>query len=123
MKRPTGFTILSLFLGWLAIAGFANIMIQLKSAHGSKLMAILAFCYGATAITSAFGLWKLKSWAYGSFLAWTIVVVTILFTLQFGLYGMFRAPLLLFLCFTVFILVLLTLLARYIKKNLQAISQ
>ncbi len=120
LKRPTGFTILSLLLGWLAVAGFANAVIHFKSNHGSILMGALAFFYGVTALTSTIGLWKLKSWAYRSFLAWSIVVVATLLAFQFGMY---RTPLLAFLGFSALILVLLAMVAIYIKNNLPATSQ
>ena len=120
MKRPAGFTILSIFLCWLAIAGFTNAATQYNSGHESRLIAILAFFYGVTSLTSAVGLWKLKAWAYRSFLAWSIVVVATMLAFQFGSYGIYRTPLLIFLGFSFIILALLALVARYIWKNLRA---
>ncbi|AGF77046.1 hypothetical protein UWK_00463 [Desulfocapsa sulfexigens DSM 10523] len=123
MKRPTGFTVISLILGWFAIGAFANGAMQLNAEHGSKIMAILAFSYGVTALASTVGLWKFKKWAYHSFLVWSLIVVATMLNLQFGMYGMYRAPFIAFLGFSVFILALLTFAVLYIKKNLTNTTQ
>jgi len=120
LKRPTGFTILSLFLGWVGIAGFVKVAMQFSSAHGTILMTILAFLYGSTAIATTIGLWKLKEWSYKTFIVWSIVVVAMMLTFQFGEYGMYRTSMVAFLVFSVLVLFLLYVLARYIKKNLSA---
>ena len=118
MKRPTGFTILALFLAWVGIAGFVKVAIQFNSDHGTILMTLLAFLYGTTALATTIGLWKLKEWSYKSFIVWSIVVVAMMLTFQFGEYGMYRASMVPFLVFSVLVISLLYVLARYIKKNL-----
>lgn len=117
MKRPTGFTILSLLLGWLALAGFANCIIQFNMTR-SISTALFAFCYGLSALASAVGLWKFRPWAFKAVTLWVIVVALLALNMQFGMQGMYTSPLPLFAAFMAFTSILLGLLLFYVKKKL-----
>jgi uncharacterized membrane protein (DUF2068 family) len=104
-SRPLGITVLSVLLGWLAIAGFGNaiawnlpsvraMLSQLPTAVSNAmpdglLFATLALAYGATATASCVGLWRMRPWAPQAYLAWCIVLLVLgvyLSLLSFGLF-------------------------------------
>jgi len=111
MKRPIGFTVLALALGWVAVGGVGNALIRPMLG----LLRFLELAYAITAIVAAIGLWKIRSWAFVAFLVWAVVVVLTMFALQYGLY---RIAMLEFVGFACFIVILLLLLATYIKRAL-----
>ena len=56
-KRPVGFTVLALALGWLALAGFGHAAINVarEGRFYSPVIAFLAFDYGVTALVTMVG--------------------------------------------------------------------
>ena len=92
-QRPLGITILSLILGWLAVAGFGNAIVwnlqivrdlarQIPNSGtasrmplGGPMLTIVLLAYGATAAASCIGLWRMKAWAHRAYLAWCAVVL------------------------------------------------
>lgn len=111
MKRPLGFTIMALFLGWLALAGIGNALIG--PAQG--LLRFFALAYAIAAIATAIGLWKMRSWTFTAYLAWAGVVMLTMIAMQLGPY---RVALPAFVGFFCFILLLLWSLANYVKRTL-----
>ena len=114
MKRPFGFTLLSLFLLSLSFAAVGNLLVGYKTWD----MKILIAAYGLTAFAAALGLWRFKEWAYRAFCSWSVVVLLLNFDLQFGAAGMFHLPIIAFIPWTVFVLLLLYLPAKYIRNRL-----
>jgi hypothetical protein len=93
-RRPVGATILSLLLGWLAVAGFGNALVWrvaplafdeplpprlavVVGALQSPVLTVLAFTYGCTALAAASGLWRMRPWMASAFLAWVAVVAAL----------------------------------------------
>jgi|WetSurMetagenome_2_1015567.scaffolds.fasta_scaffold814255_1 hypothetical protein len=111
MKRPPGFTIMALALGWLAFAGFGNAFIGITNG----ILRFLTLIYAITAIVTAIGLWKMRTWAFQSYLAWAVVVVFTMLAMQLG---RFKSSLLLFVGFACFISILLWLSAKYVRRTL-----
>jgi len=109
-KRPIGFTILAIILWWLTLGGIANAALHMGGMHP-----IWPLAYAVTAFVAALGLWKVKAWAFQAFLAWSTVVVLVMFVMQ---HGHFKVPLPMFIGFACFMLVLLSLGAFYIKKTI-----
>ena len=110
MKRPIGFTILAFFLCWLAVAGIGNVVVG--PAQG--ILRLFALAYAITAIITAIGLWKMKSWAYTAYLAWAGVVIVTMIVMQLGHY---KVAWLSFLGFACLVVLLLWLLASYVKRT------
>jgi hypothetical protein len=115
MKRPIGFTILALVLGWLAFAGVGNAIFG--PAQG--IMRFFAIAYGIAAIMVAIGLWKMKDWAFVAFLTWAGVVVIMMIAMQCW---EFRIAMPSFIGFACFVVILLWLLATYVKRTLSRMS-
>ncbi len=85
-QRPLGITVLSVLLGWLAIAGLGNAIVwhlpSVKALAGrlsataalllpsGALFTFLAVAYGVTAAASSIGLWRMKTWAPLAYLSW-----------------------------------------------------
>jgi hypothetical protein len=84
--RPVGISILALFLGWLAVAGFGNSFIWYLAASGwpkdaperlvsavtaiaSPVVSMVCLLYGATAAAATVGLWRMHRWAPPALLA------------------------------------------------------
>jgi len=116
MKRPTGFTMLAVLLGWLTLAGVGNAVIG--PAHG--VLRILALAYAVAAGATAFGLWKVRAWAFSAFLAWALVVVLMMVAMQ---QAQFRIPWPAFFGFACFIVLILALLAFYVRRSLRKIVE
>lgn len=111
MKRPAGITMISLLLGWLAIAGFMN---GIFSNHGPILLAD-AILYGIFAAVSAIGLWFLKPWAYTAVIAWSTTCIHTVINMQIMI---LRISWPFFLVFQVVMVIILLLLIIYVYKNL-----
>ena len=89
IKRPKGITFLSLFLGWLSLAGFGNAyMMMATDTYGSPILGVGAFVYGVLALIVCVGLWKMRPWSYRVFLLWTVVVGALGVTFQFTIGGL-----------------------------------
>lgn len=114
MKRPVGFTILSLILFWLTIGALANFFMSYKTLDIKALIV----AYGLTACAAAIGLWRFEDWAYKAFLSWSVVVLLLNFDLKFGAAGMFDLPMVAFIPYTGIVVFLLYLLVRYIRSQL-----
>jgi peptidoglycan/LPS O-acetylase OafA/YrhL len=116
MKRPLGFTLLCVVLGLLSFAAFGNAYIQFTEGPiFGVLFAVLTLLYGVSSLVALIGLWKLKNWGYGAFLAWAIVVMLMaITTTPRTVDEMFWGHIALWL----FIGALLLLLARYVRKVL-----
>src|SRR4051795_11887816 len=89
MKRPAGFTVLSLISGWLALGGFAMAWAaprvppdQLRLAGLSpSIMTAGGLAYCISAFSTSVGLWRSSTWAPRAILAWG--ACTLLFLLSF----------------------------------------
>jgi hypothetical protein len=119
LKRPRGFTILSLLLLYLAVVGTAK-GIKLIAPYG-YIPASLSVIYGLTAMASAIGLWIFRPWALHATITWSITALLLMFNMQFGLNGIYTMPLHLFLSFTFFVILLLWLLLYYVKSRLDTV--
>jgi len=92
--RPIGAALLALVLGWLAVAGFGNALMwraarasfqlpetsplwRFIEAASSPLFSLLAFAYGATALASCIGIWRMRPWMGKAFLAWAVAVTAL----------------------------------------------
>ena len=93
-RRPIGATVLSLILGWLALAGFGNAVAWRVAPHGfdqpltpriatlvealqSPILPVLALAYGTTALAAAIGIWRMRPWAPSAFLSWSVAVIAL----------------------------------------------
>src|SRR4051812_8026798 len=91
IRRPIGATIVALILGWLAFGGFMNALVwraardslqvpvtsplsRFLESASSPLFSLLALTYGATALAACIGIWRMRPWMSGAFLAWGIAV-------------------------------------------------
>jgi hypothetical protein len=81
-KRPIGISLLSLALGWLALAGFLSAVVFIApsgirkflelAAPGGRLWLFAgAVLYGTTAAAASVGLWRMAPWALRAFVLWT----------------------------------------------------
>tara|TARA_B100001559_G_C16480806_1_gene613651 strand:- start:1632 stop:2006 length:375 start_codon:yes stop_codon:yes gene_type:complete len=114
MNRPKRITILSLLLGWLSFAGFANCLVMIsKGTDNGLLMGVLAGLYGTAALVSSIGLWRLNKWAAKAFLVWSALVVVMAFVMQTTFVGM---PTLQFSGFLVVVILILFFLNRFVMK-------
>lgn len=130
MRRPTGFVILALLTGWLALAGFANAAVMMlpaaqEAGFGSPLLALGAVIYGGAAAAAAAGLWQVRPWALRAYLAWvgSVVLIELLFVFTFGRY-MPPAPgglpwVAIQVLFVLVMAAVLSLPALYIRNRLQ----
>ena len=117
VKRTKGITLLSLFLGWLSLAGFGNSYIMMTNpSYGTPVFGIGAAAYGCLALTACVGLWKMKYWAYTAYLLWAAVAIVFCFLFQFSLGGI---PLWQFILFVLFMGLVLASIARYVRRVLQ----
>ena len=115
-KRTSGITVLSLILGWLSLAGFANFyMITTNSNFGTPTLGVAAIAYGCVALATSIGLWKMKNWAYKAFLIWCAIVITFSFIFQFSIGDI---PLLQFALYLLLIGSILFAVARYVQRAL-----
>jgi hypothetical protein len=133
-KRPIGATVMSLLMGWLALAGFANAIVwrtaplafneplpprlaSIFEALHSPMLTVFALAYGGTALASSIGIWRQRPWMHRAFLSWSLVVVVMflwmltIFPHDMLLGGSPGAAL--FLLFTV---AMLALLYRYVAR-------
>ncbi|MFA6173082.1 MAG: hypothetical protein WC334_00285 [Kiritimatiellales bacterium] len=109
-KRPITLTIISLLLGWLALAGFANAAIGLMGYR------ILPLIYGLTALTTAIALWKMKPWGFTAFIAWSVIAILTAGIMQ---KGQFKIPLYQFAGFVTFVILILMYGGVLIYKGLK----
>jgi hypothetical protein len=116
MKRPVGFTIMALILGWLALAGAGNAFVG--PAQG--LLRFFALAYAIAACVAAVGLWRMRSWAFAAYLVWAGVVLLTMIAMQLGRY---RVALPAFAGFACFVILLLWLLANYVKRSLNKVIE
>lgn len=75
MRRPAGFLVLSLLIGWLALAAFANAVVMLAPAtrqlgFGTPALSLFALLYGTCAIIAAVGFWRVAAWSLYAYFAW-----------------------------------------------------
>lgn len=115
IKRPIGFTLLSLLLAWLSIAGFFKAFIGKEEMMSSVLTVI----YGITALAAAIGFWKMKKWSFAAYLLWCATVLLMSITMQLDY--RYRVPIYSFLALIFFIILLLSGGAFFIHKKLKNI--
>ena len=129
MKRPTGFLLLAILIGWLALAAFGNALVMLTPAarqlgFGTPILSLFTLLYGACAVLAAAGLWRVAAWSLYAYLAWagTVLAFGVAFTLTMSGSGMlppwpgpwWLPPAL----FLLFMAVLLSLPIPYIRRHL-----
>lgn len=117
MKRPLGFTILSVFLAYVTVGGIAK-GLHFASVYGS-ISGILGFIYGLSAMSVAIGLWLFRPWAFHATIVFAMSVLFQLFNYQYGLNGKYTLPLQFFIPYVFFICFLLVLLIYYVHKKLK----
>lgn len=84
MRRPAGFLVLAVIMGWLACAGLAHAAVMLSPAgYGGPLLAVFALLYSVTAAVAAVGFLRVSRWALRAYQAWiaAVVLTLILITL------------------------------------------
>ena len=124
----------SLLLGWLALAGFGNAIVwnaaplafneplpaRLSSfveTLQSPILTVIALAYGGTALASSIGIWKLRPWMHRAVLLWSMVVVVLFLWMlatipqELLMGGLAAASL-----FLLFVLGLLVALYRYVVR-------
>ena len=111
MKRPVGFTVLAVVLCWVAVPGVCNALIG--PARG--VFRLLALAYAINAVVTAVGLWMARKWAFTAFLSWGGVMMLNMAGLQQVQVG---APWPLFCVSACFAILLVSLLAFYIRRTL-----
>ena len=115
-KRTSGITVLSLILGWLSLAGFGNYYVMLSNPnYGTPAISYVALAYGCMALLTCIGLWKMKQWAYKSFLLWCAIVIIFGFIYQYSIGGI---PLWQFALFLLLIGTIMFTVARYVQRAL-----
>ena len=80
MKRPFGITIFALVLVGLGLCAIVLAMTaETLAATGARwrLVQVGALAFGLTAAVAALGLWKLRRWAYVSFVGWVATVLAV----------------------------------------------
>lgn len=82
VRRPTGFVVLAVLTGWLALAGFANAVVMLtfgrSAGYGTVPLGLLAVAYGITAAVACAGFLRVARWALAAYLAWVAAVLATL---------------------------------------------
>jgi len=116
LKRPRGFTILSLFLAFVTVGGIAK-GLHLASEYGN-VPGILGLFYGLSAVTLAICLWLFRPWAFHAAIVLSISVLLWLFNWQYGLKGKYALPVHFFILYAIFICLLLVLLIYYVQRKL-----
>ena len=116
MKRPRGFTFISLFLLYIFIAGIVK-GIQFAASYGIA-PGIICFFYGLSAMVAAIGLWLFSRWAFHALIIWSISVLLMLFNYQYGPNG-YYASLYFFIPYAIIVSILLVLLIYYVQKKLK----
>lgn len=94
-RRPFGATLISLLLGWLAVAAFLNafawkaaaltfnealpprLSILIGTAQSWRFT-VLALAYGITALIASIGTWRLRPWMAQAFLSWSLAATTLM---------------------------------------------
>jgi hypothetical protein len=79
MRRPAGITILSLLLGWLAVAGTLNAWFIFSGdvPDLGPIFGTAALIYAACAFLACLALWKMKPWALAALNIWMAVCLFI----------------------------------------------
>jgi hypothetical protein len=91
MKRPTGITVISVLLAWLAVAGIANAVVwnlsvvqellaRLPSSErlpdiGGPFFSLLCLAYGLAAGSASVALWHMHRISAGAYAAWCLTVM------------------------------------------------
>jgi hypothetical protein len=130
MKRPIGFTFLSLLFTWFAVAGVAFAWVaprtdpaQMAAFHlSAPIMSAIGITYGVTAGAVAISVWRMASWAPRAVLAWgaTLFVAMLAFQAMIGVAGEpWWLVLLPYIAFGGLILALL----RYVRRRSQSSPQ
>lgn len=116
VKRKTGITVISLLLGWFALAAFGNSFAMIaNTGYSTPFSATLAGIYGCLALLACVGLWKMRVWAYKVFLFWVVSALAIAVYFQ----QIWGAPMWQFAIFLVTVGMVMAIVARYINTSLQ----
>jgi uncharacterized membrane protein (DUF2068 family) len=92
MARPLGITVLSIALGWLALAGIGNAIVwntvtvqsmlaqipsgnRVSSVVGGPLFTVVAVSYALCAAAACIGLWRMRPWASKAYAAWSVTAL------------------------------------------------
>lgn len=120
VKRPGGFTVLSLMFGWLSIAGFLNAWGGLSGAFEvmPKPVAFLALIYAIAAGAAAIQLWRFRPSAIIAIRSWMAVCGLFIITLSFFFWNMILGGSIGLLSFGVFVGALFFFLDRYVQRKL-----
>ena len=119
-KRTLGITVLSLFLGLKSLNGFVYFYEIMANPNYSMLaisyVDLVVLVGGIIALITCVGLWKMKPWAYNSFLLWCAAVIAFSFIFQFYIFGMLLWQ---FALYILFIGTILFAIARYVRRVLR----
>ncbi len=127
-RRPLGITIISLMLGYLSIAGFANAVIMAKGVFLPIVpvwFSIVALAYGATAFGACRALWKRRNNTVVWLRAWFVVLISAFSGVLkfFAQSPEIEVPIGLteIVVFTVFLVVLLYAIDNYVRRYVATI--
>lgn len=120
MKRPTGITLLSLLLGWLAIVGMVNAWFIFSGdfPHLDPVLGFVALMYAASALSSCIGLWQMKSWAPRALHSWMVICLLIFAGFALGFDDFMRGGIPGIIGFAVFIGLFFLGIHRYVQSTL-----
>jgi hypothetical protein len=120
LKRPRGFTVLSLLFVFVSV-GSIGTAIRLSESDGS-IPKILAFVYCLAALVSAMGLWTCRRWAFHAAIIWSITALLRIFNMQFGSDTTYALPLQFFILYALILSTLCVLLLYYVKNVISRVS-
>jgi hypothetical protein len=130
MKRPLGFTLLSLLFAWLALAGlmlaWATPLVPPKQLHAIHLspqvMVVGGLACGASALWACVALWRSSTLASRAVAAWGICSILFMVSFQ-AMVATAEDPLWLIVLANVLLLTFIAFLYRYVNRKSQFLSQ
>jgi hypothetical protein len=119
MKRPVGFTVLSLVTGVSTINGIAGSWGMLSGAFGDfpLILGVILLCYGLAAGATTIALWRCQLWALPAMRAWMALFFIFILTFVYQFNSMFLDSFVGLAGFLLFIAALFFLLDRYVRRK------
>lgn len=120
MKRPIGFTVLALVMGWLGISAFLNAWAFFTGGEIALPIALLPLMilYGITALATMVGIWKMRYWVLIALKSWMAICGFSLLAMGYYFNTFILGGVLGLLGFVIFISVLFAFLYGYVERNI-----
>lgn len=111
--RPVGITFSALVLLFASLAALTGLFVI----HLGLIFTIATFLYGVTGLISAYGLWKMRPWGGQAFLLWAVIS---LLDLVMDQYTVGQFPILFFIAYMLFFVLILSGLYWYIYTKIKS---